>query len=62
MSSINQHRLRQRITYVNDTMAATQYTGKSLKEYVKELMKAGELKDERAGNASDFARDFGAGI
>lgn len=62
MASINRHTVLQRVALVYDTSAGAQADGNSIKKYVKELRKSVGLKDESAGNAQDFLRDFGGGI
>lgn len=62
MGSINRNTINERIALVHDTMAGAQATGKGVQGYTKELRKAVGLKDETAGDAQDFLRDFGKGI
>lgn len=60
MSSINEHRVRQRVALIYDVAHAGQADGKSIKEYVKNLMKAVGLHKETMGSASDFNKQIGS--
>jgi len=62
MGSINRQIVHRRISTVFDVMAGAQGNAKHVKDYVKALRKGVGLKDESAGDASDFLRDFGKGI
>jgi hypothetical protein len=62
MESINRHTIHQRIALVYDTAAGAQAQEKGIKGYVKALRAAVGLKDESAGDATDFLRDFGKGL
>lgn len=62
MDSINRQLVHQRISLVYDSATGAQATSKGIKDYVKALRQSVGLKNESAGNASDFVRDFGMGI
>lgn len=60
MSSINEHRIRQRVAAVYDMAHGSQADGKAIKEYVKGLMKAAGIHTEAMGSASDFNKQIGS--
>lgn len=59
MESVNRQIVRERVSLVYDTIAGTQGDERGIKKYVKALLKSVGLKDESAGTAKDFLRDFG---
>lgn len=60
MSSINEHRVRQRVSAIYDMAHGAQAEGKAIAEYVKGLMKQVGLEKETMGSASDFNNDIGS--
>lgn len=62
MTSLNKHRIRQRIAGIYDTSYGSNGTSKGVKEYTRALEKQVEIHTETMGDANDFARDFGDGI
>jgi hypothetical protein len=60
MSSINEHRIRQRVSAIYDMAHGAQADGKGIKEYVKSLMRQVGIHTEAAGSASDFNREIGS--
>lgn len=62
MGSINRHIVHERVATVYDTAAGAQAQHKGIQSYTKTLRKAVGLKDDTAGDANDFLRDFGKGI
>lgn len=61
MRSVIKQRIRQRVAGVYDLAHGAQGTVKVVNEYVRQLEKAGNVKD-RVGDQSDFLKDFGGGI
>lgn len=62
MTSINKHRIRQRVADIYDASYGSQGTSKAIKEYTRALEKQVSIHTETMGDADDFARDFGDGI
>lgn len=60
MSSINEHRIRQRVAMVNDLANGAQGTSKSIKEHIKALQRSVKIEKESMGSAADFNRDVGS--
>lgn len=60
MDSINENRIRGRVTTIYDGMYSAQAEGKSIKEYVKGLLKMVGIHKEAMGSAADFNRDIGS--
>jgi len=62
MTSLNKHRVRQRVAGIYDASYGTQGTSKGIKEYTRALERSVAVHTETMGDANDFARDFGDGI
>jgi len=60
MTSINEHRIRQRVSAIYDMAHGAQADGKAIKEYTKALMKGVGIEKETMGSAADFNRDIGS--
>jgi hypothetical protein len=60
MSSINEHRVRQRVAAIYDHAHASQAENKSIKEYVKGLMQGVGIHKEGMGSAADFNKQIGS--
>ena len=60
MSSINEHRVRTRISAIYDMAHGAQCEGKAIKEYVKTLSKSVGIETETMGSAADFNKDIGS--
>jgi len=60
MTSINEFRIRQRVSAIYDMAHGSQGTAKSIKEYVKTLMRSVGIHKEVMGSADDFKRDIGS--
>lgn len=60
MTSINEHRVRQRVTAIYDMAHGAQADGKAIKEYVTTLLRQVGLHTEAMGSASDFNREIGS--
>jgi hypothetical protein len=60
MSSINESRVRTRVTNIYDMAHGAQCEGKSIKEYVKTLLQGVGLQSEAGGSAADFNKDIGS--
>lgn len=62
MDSVNRQLILRRVGDVYDVAAGAQSTEKGLKKYVKALLKAAGVRDQNAGSAQSFLRDFVGGI
>ena len=60
MHSINEHRVRQRVSAIYDMAHGSQADGKAIKEYVSTLMKQVGIHTEAMGSASDFNNEIGS--
>lgn len=60
MHSINENRIRTRISAIYDMAHGAQAEGKSINEYVKTLSKSVGIEKESMGSASDFNKDIGS--
>lgn len=60
MTSINEHRVRQRVAAIYDMAHGAQADGKAIKEYVGTLLKQVGIHQEAMGSASDFNREIGS--
>jgi hypothetical protein len=60
MTSLNELRIRQRVSLIYDMVHATQAEGKAIKEYTKGLMKGVDIHTEAMGSASDFNKQIGS--
>jgi hypothetical protein len=60
MTSINEQRVRQRVSAIYDMAHGGQGTEKSIREYVKALMKSVDIHREAMGSAEDFLKDIGS--
>jgi len=60
MESVNQHRVRQRVSAIYDMAHGAQAEGKAIKEYVKGLMKSVDIHQEAMGSAADFNKEIGS--
>jgi len=60
MSSINEHRIRQRVSAIYDMAHGAQADGKAIKEYVGSLLKLAGIHQEAMGSAADFNKEIGS--
>jgi len=60
MASINEHRIRQRVSAIYDMAHGAQADGKAIKEYAKTLMKGVGIEKETMGSADDFNKEIGS--
>lgn len=60
MASINEQRMRQRISAIYDMAHGAQCEGKTIKDYVKTLSQSVGIEKESMGSASDFNKDIGS--
>jgi hypothetical protein len=60
MTSINEHRIRQRVASIYDMAHGAQADGKAIKEYVGTLLKQVGLHTEAMGTARDFNSQIGS--
>ena len=60
MESINEHRVRRRISNVWDTYHASQVDEKGVKQWLKPLETSIGIEKESMGSASDFNKEIGS--
>ncbi len=60
MSSINEHRIRQRVAAIYDMAHGAQSGDKGIKDYVKILNKSVGIEKESMGSAEDFNKQIGS--